>query len=93
MIIRKTYCSGHIREKQQFENYHFLAFFTLFYLKQPISLNWNKFEKNAQTEETLIWQALSIYIFGKLNMKSEHFVSGSSIFKFNLPHPLNFTDN
>ena len=70
MIIRKIYDSGHIREKQQFENYHFLAFFTLFYLKQPIELNLNKFEKNTPTEETLISQAVSIYTFGKLNMKS-----------------------
>ena len=54
MIIRKTQGSGHIREKQQFENYHFLAFFMLFYLKQPNSLNLNKFEKNTPTEETLI---------------------------------------
>ena len=27
MIIRKIYGSGHIREKQQFENNHFLVFF------------------------------------------------------------------
>ena len=60
MIIRKLYGSGHIREKQQFENYNFLAFFTLFYLMQPISLNLYKFEKNTPTEETLIKQALSI---------------------------------
>ena len=53
----------HIREKQQFENYHFIAFFMLFYLKQPISLNLNKFEKNTPTEETLTWQALSIYFW------------------------------
>ena len=73
-MIIKIYGSGHIREKQQFENYHFLAFFTLFYLKQPISLNLNKFEKNTPTEESLVKQALSKYTFGKLNMKSEHFV-------------------
>ena len=54
MKIRKIYGSGHIKEKQQFENYHFLAYFTLFYLEQPISLNLNKFEKNTPTEETLI---------------------------------------
>ena len=54
MIIRKIYGRGHIREKQQFENYHFLAFFTLFYLKQPILLNMYKFGKNTPTEETLI---------------------------------------
>ena len=47
MIIRKIEGSGHIREKQQFENYNFLAFFTLFYLKQPISLNLSKFENNS----------------------------------------------
>ena len=38
---------------QQFEYDHFLAFFMLFYLKQPISLFQNKFEKNTPTEETL----------------------------------------
>ena len=56
MIIRKVYGSGHIRKNQQFENYHFLAFYTLFYLKQPISFNLNKFEKNTPTEETLIYE-------------------------------------
>ena len=74
MIIRKIKGGGHITEKQQFENYHFLALFTLFYLMLPISLNLNKFEKKTPTEENLIKQALSIYTFGKLNMKSEHFV-------------------
>ena len=52
MVIRKIYGSGHIREKHKFENYNSLAFFTLFYLKQPISLNLNKFEKNTSTEKT-----------------------------------------
>ena len=53
MIIRKIKGSEHIREKQQFENYHFSANFRLFCLKQPISLNLNKFEKNAPKEEML----------------------------------------
>ena len=51
MIIRQIKGGGHIREKQQFENYHFLAFFTLFYLKLPISLKLNKFEKKTPTEK------------------------------------------
>ena len=53
MKIRKIKDSGHIREIQPFENDHFLAFFMLFNLKNPISLNLNKFEKNTPTEETL----------------------------------------
>ena len=50
---KKNIGSGHIREIQQFENDYSLAFFTLFYLKQLISLNQNTFEKNTPTEETL----------------------------------------
>ena len=42
-----------IREKQQFENYHFQTFFRLSYLLHPISLNLNKFETDTPTEETL----------------------------------------
>ena len=41
----------HIREKQQFENYHFQTFFRLSYLLHPISLNLNKFETDTPTEE------------------------------------------
>ena len=37
----------HIREKQQFENYHFQTFFRLSYLLHPISLNLNKFETDT----------------------------------------------
>ena len=35
----------HIREKQQFENYHFQTFY--YYLLHPISLKLNKFEINT----------------------------------------------
>ena len=77
MKIRKIYGSGHIREIQQFENDHFLAFFTLFYLKQPISLNLNKFEKYTPTEETLTQKTLSIHTFSKLNTKSEYLIGRS----------------
>ena len=53
MIKRKLYVSVHIREKQQFENYHFQTFFRLSYLLHPISLNPNKFETDTPTEEKL----------------------------------------
>ena len=53
MIIRKIEGSAPVGEKQQIENEHFLVFFALFYLKQSISFNLNKFEKNTPTEETL----------------------------------------
>ena len=36
-----------IREKQQFENYHFQTFFRPSYLLHPISLNLNKFETDT----------------------------------------------
>ena len=41
----------HIREKQQFENYHVQTFFRLSYLLHPISLNLNKFETDTPTEK------------------------------------------
>ena len=40
----------YIREKQQFENYHFQTFS---YLLHPISLNLNKFKTDPPTEEKL----------------------------------------
>ena len=75
--------SACIREIQQFKNYHFLAFFTLFYLKQPVSFNLIKFEKNTQTEETL---TLSVYTFDKFYMKSEYLIGRSFPSKFNLSY-------
>ena len=42
-----------IREKQQFENYHFQTFLRLSNLLHPISLNLNKFETDTPTEEKL----------------------------------------
>ena len=64
----------HIREKQQFENYHFQTFFRLSYLLHPISLNLNKFETDTPTEEKLKKQVLYFFTVSKLNLKSEHFV-------------------
>ena len=53
MTKGKIQVSVHIREKQQFENYHFQTFFRLSYLLHPISLNLNKFETDTPTEEKL----------------------------------------
>ena len=79
MIIKKIYGSGHIREKQWCENYLFLAFYTLFYLKQPISLNLNKFEKNTPTEEkTDIAGIFHIYFW-----QIEHEIRAFRLKKFN----------
>ena len=64
----------HIREKQQFENYHFQTFFRLSYLLHPISLNLNKFETDTPTEEKLTYHVLYFFTISKLNLKSEHFV-------------------
>ena len=41
----------HIREKQQFENYHFQTVFRLSYLLHPISLNLSKFETDTPTKK------------------------------------------
>ena len=64
----------HIREKQQFENYHFQIFLRLSYLLHPISLNLNKFETNTPTEEKLTQQVLYFFTISKLNLKSEHLI-------------------
>ena len=61
----------HIREKKQFENYHFKTFFRLSYLLHPIPLNLNKFETDTPTEEK---QVLYFFAISKLNLKSEHLV-------------------
>ena len=53
MIKRKIKVSVHIREKQQFDNYHFQTFFRLSYLLHPISLNLNKFATDRPREEML----------------------------------------
>ena len=50
MIKRKISVSVHIREKQQFENYHFQTFLGS-YLLHHISLKLNKFETDTPTEE------------------------------------------
>ena len=63
----------------------YCRFFPQFYLKQPISLNLNKFEKNTPTEETHC-----LHILLAMNMKSEYMLCRSSPSKFNLPHPLKF---
>ena len=60
----------------------------MFYLKQPVSLNLDKFEKNTPTEETLTYKTLSIHTFSKLNTKSEYLIGRSCLFKFNLHRPL-----
>ena len=51
----------HIREKQQFENYHFQTFFRLSYLLHPMSLNLNKFETDTPTEEKLTAGIVFLY--------------------------------
>ena len=47
MTLRNFDLGTTLREKQQFENYHFQTFFRLSYLLHPISLNLNKFETDT----------------------------------------------
>ena len=67
------------------------GFYELLNNHTPIWRSWINLKRTHLQNADL--KVVFIFTIGKLDLKSEHFVCPTSIFKFNGPHLLNLTEN